>query len=65
MNWDQFEGKWKELKGKAQQHWGELTNDDLDVIDGRREELEGRIQSRYGKTKEQAKREVEEWLDRV
>ena len=32
MNWDRIEGNWKEFKGKAQQQWGKLTNDDLDVL---------------------------------
>ena len=39
MNWDQVKGNWKQLKGKAQQVWGDLTDDDLDVIEGKREEL--------------------------
>ena len=34
MNWDRVEGNWKEFKGKGQQQWGKLTNDDLDVIEG-------------------------------
>lgn len=61
MNWDQIEGKWKELKGQAQQRWGKLTDDDLDVIKGRRDELAGKIQARYGKTREEAEREVDRW----
>ena len=63
MNWDQIEGKWKEMKGQAQQKWGELTDDDLDQANGNREELEGKIQQRYGKSKEEAKREVDSWLE--
>ena len=35
MNWDQIKGKWQETKGQAQQKWGKLTDDDLDVIDGK------------------------------
>jgi uncharacterized protein YjbJ (UPF0337 family) len=62
MNWDQVEGNWKQFKGKAQQKWGDLTDDDLDQVAGKREELEGRIQERYGKTKEQAKEEVDAFL---
>jgi uncharacterized protein YjbJ (UPF0337 family) len=46
MNWDRVEGNWKESKGKAQQKWGKLTNDDLDVIEGKRTELSGRLQQR-------------------
>ncbi|MEP2922324.1 CsbD family protein [Sulfitobacter sp.] len=62
MNWDTVEGNWKQYKGKAQQKWGELTDDDLDVAEGNRDELEGRIQAKYGKTKEQAKKEVDEFM---
>lgn len=63
MNWDIIQGKWKELKGKVQAKWGDLTDDELDQIEGRREELVGRLQQRYGKTKEQAEREVDEWMN--
>lgn len=62
MNWNQIEGKWKQLKGTAQQKWGKLTNDDLDQIKGRRDALAGKIQELYGKTKEEAQREVDEWI---
>ena len=34
MNWDIIQGKWTQLKGQAQEKWGELTNDDLDKIEG-------------------------------
>jgi len=63
MNWDQIEGKWTEYKGKAQQSWGKLTDDDVAEINGSREELAGKIQYRYGKTKEEAHEAVNEWLD--
>ena len=29
MNWDQIEGNWKQLKGKAKANWGDLTDDEL------------------------------------
>ena len=63
MNWDQVEGKWKQFTGSVQAKWGELTNDELDEIEGNRERLEGKIQERYGIEKEEAKRQVDEWLD--
>jgi uncharacterized protein YjbJ (UPF0337 family) len=44
MNWDRIEGQWRQLKGKAQQRWGKLTDDDWDLIAGQREELVGRVQ---------------------
>jgi len=65
MNRDQIEGKWKQLKGKAQEKWGKLTDDDLDVIEGNRDQLEGKLQERYGYTKEEARRAVEEWNETV
>jgi uncharacterized protein YjbJ (UPF0337 family) len=67
MNWDQVQGKWKQIKGQAKTRWGKLTDDDLDVVAGQRDQLVGRIQERYGIAKDQAQREVEEWnrtLDR-
>ena len=65
MNSDQIQGKWKELKGQAQQRWGDLTDDELDRTEGRQEEIEGLLQQRYGKTKEEAKREVDDWFRSV
>ena len=61
MNWDQIEGKWKQMKGSVKQKWGKLTDDDLDVIAGKQDQLAGRIQERYGITKEEAAKQVREW----
>jgi uncharacterized protein YjbJ (UPF0337 family) len=61
MNWDQIEGKWKQIKGAVRARWGKLTDDDLDVIAGKQNQLAGKLQERYGITKEQAEREIEEW----
>lgn len=65
MNENQIKGKWKEIKGKAKAKWGELTDDDLDRIDGRADQLAGVIQQRYGRTQEEARREVREWQDGI
>lgn len=62
MNWDQIQGNWKQFKGQVQQKWGKLTDDDLDVAEGKQTELIGRLQERYGYTKEQAEREVDDWM---
>jgi uncharacterized protein YjbJ (UPF0337 family) len=61
MNWDQVEGKWKQFKGVARQKWGKLTDDDIDVIGGKQQELGGKLQERYGYTKEEAQRNIDEW----
>lgn len=62
MNKDTLKGQWKQLKGRVQQKWGDITNDDLDRIEGRREELVGVIQEKYGRSKEEAEREVDDFL---
>lgn len=62
MNDDIFKGKWKQLKGQIQQKWGDLTDDDLDRIEGAQTEFEGLLQERYGYTKERAKQEVDSLL---
>jgi uncharacterized protein YjbJ (UPF0337 family) len=65
MNEDIFKGKWKQLRGQIQQKWGDLTNDDLDRIQGARTEFEGLLQERYGYTRERAKQEVDSLLRAV
>ena len=61
MNSDTIAGNWKQLKGKVKEQWGDLTDDDLTVIEGKREILSGPIQERYGYTREEAERRVKEW----
>mgnify|MGYP006290731823 CR=1 FL=1 len=61
MNWDQIKGNWKQIKGEARTKWGKLTDDDIEQIAGHRDKLAGRIQERYGKSKEEAEREVDEF----
>jgi uncharacterized protein YjbJ (UPF0337 family) len=61
MNWDRIEGNWKQIKGKAQEQWGELTDDDLDVVAGKREQLVGKVQESYGIARDEAERRVDEW----
>jgi uncharacterized protein YjbJ (UPF0337 family) len=57
MNKDIAEGKWKQLKGKIQQSWGNLTDDEIDKIQGSEERFVGLLQERYGLKKEQAEKE--------
>jgi len=53
----------REFKGKVQQKWGKLTDDDMSVIEGKRSELTGRLQQRYGVAKDEADRQIDTWLN--
>lgn len=61
MNWDRVKGNWKMARGRIKEKWGELTDDDLQEIEGRRGKLVGKIQKRYGMAREEADQEVREW----
>ncbi len=52
MNKLQIKGNWNIAKGKLKQRWADLTDNDLDFIEGKEEELIGRIQKRTGETRE-------------
>lgn len=65
MNKDIFKGNWKQFKGQAKKKWGKLTDDDLDVVEGNKDILAGKIQERYGISKEEAEKEIDNhnWED--
>jgi len=63
MNSDQIEGTWKQLKGKIKERWGQLTDDQLDIVSGNWDRLTGLIQSQYGEAREEAERQVKEFQE--
>ncbi|MBO6901091.1 MAG: CsbD family protein [Rhizobiaceae bacterium] len=65
MNWSIVEGKWNQLKGSIQSKWGKLTDSEIEEIKGDREKMIGKIQERYGKTREAAEKEVNDWLGSI
>ena len=62
MNEDILKGQWKQLRGQIKEWWGVLTDDDLDRINGQRDQLIGMLQEKYGFTKDQATRELDDRL---
>lgn len=62
MNWDQIEGRWTQLKGKARETWGDITDDEWDRVAGKREQMVGLIQKKYGDEKAAAERKVDDWM---
>ncbi|HEY2385239.1 MAG TPA: CsbD family protein [Terriglobia bacterium] len=61
MNINEMKGKFNELKGNFKQKWGELTDDDWTQISGSKDKLLGILQQKYGRSKEQAQREIDEF----
>ncbi len=64
MNWDYVQGNWKQVAGKVKEQWGKLTDDDLAKIAGKREQLEGALQERYGLSKEEADKQLKDFMTR-
>jgi uncharacterized protein YjbJ (UPF0337 family) len=62
MNEDTLKCQWTQLKGKVREQWGKLTDDDVNMIEGQSQQLVGRIQERYGIARDEAKRQVDDWL---
>jgi len=60
---DILKGKWKQLKGSIKERWGELTNDDVDKVEGESQRLIGLLQEKYGYAKEKAEAEVAEFME--
>ena len=49
--WDQVKGNWHQFKGAIKAKWNDLTDDEIDQMNGERERIVGKIQERYGKAK--------------
>ena len=62
MNRDMLAGQWKQMRGTLKSWWGKLTDDDVDTIQGDAEKFLGKLQERYGYSRDQAEREVDEFL---
>jgi len=62
VNWDEISGRWSQVKGKAREQWGELTDSDLDRIGGRKDQLVGLLQEKYGYLRGAAERELDDWM---
>jgi len=62
MDWNHLQRTWKQTKGKVQQKWSKLTDDDLELINGSRDRLEVKIQQRYGFAPDHTRKEIDDWV---
>jgi len=60
-----IEGNWDQIKGKAKKYWGQLNNDDLATIEGSYDTLVGKLTETYGWTANEAKLQVNSFIDQV
>lgn len=59
QNAQEIQGRWDILRGKVKEKWGQLTDDDLQMVGGNIDQVMGRIQQKTGA----ARAEIEEFLN--
>jgi uncharacterized protein YjbJ (UPF0337 family) len=58
-------GVWLQIRGKAKEQWGRLTDDDLKQLEGHAEQLAGKLQERYGLARDEAERQAKEFREQM
>ena len=57
-----FSAQWKQVRGKIKEQWGNLTDDDLDKVDGKFDQLVGLLEEKYELTRAKAEAEITQFL---
>jgi uncharacterized protein YjbJ (UPF0337 family) len=60
--WEQVKGNWKQFKGSLKEKWNDLTDDEIEQMEGKREKIIGKIQEKYGEAEWSAS-DIEHELD--
>ena len=55
MNWNRIDSSWKELKGNADEQWGELDED----------QLASQVRETYGDSSDEVAQEPTDWRRRL
>ena len=63
MDWNEVESNWDRFKPVAKIRWERLSDNELKLINGKREELCAKIQQAYGISRQEAERQIADWLD--
>lgn len=56
----QMQGTWDEVKGRLQTRYGDLTDDDLNYLEGEEDRFLGNLEFKLGKGKKELRRIIEE-----
>jgi uncharacterized protein YjbJ (UPF0337 family) len=54
-----------QIRGKAKEQWGKLTDDDLKQLEGNAQQLAGKLQERYGMAREEAERQAKKFREQM
>jgi uncharacterized protein YjbJ (UPF0337 family) len=61
----EWSGSWKQFKGRVQEIWGELTDDELDKYEGKREQLEGYLEEKTGEQRQKIRKQIDRISEEV
>jgi uncharacterized protein YjbJ (UPF0337 family) len=61
MTWYQIAGDWQQFTAMVKGKWDKLTDNDLTTFGGQSDQLAGILQRKYGYTREQAEKEINEF----
>ena len=64
MNKLEMFGDWNIIKGKLKQEYADLTDDDLNYVEGKEDELLDRIQKKTGDTREELIERINEYSEK-
>ena len=56
-------GAWSEFKEQAKLHWGQLPDDIFDAVECRRDGLARLLQKHYGVDRDEADRQIDQWIN--
>ena len=62
MDWITIESGWDEYKVAAKRRWDKLSEQQLHGTRGKREYLSKRVQEAYSLSRDEAERQLSEWL---
>lgn len=63
--WDEIASRWTRFSRDVKKKWGELTDDEVMLVNGRRETLTEKIQEKYGITLEEANKQIDAWAAKL
>lgn len=69
MNWEQsmkeqLETKWEQMKGRVKDVWSDLTDQDIEKMQGSWDAAVAYLQEKYGQTKEQIEEKLNSWTNK-